>query len=254
MATPLEVFDELWAIFSYHCAFLHLRTSTRDWHLPSFRNRWRSRVAALPQTAEAAVGPELLAVLGDVVRLFSEGGVKPDIHCFLTSVPGSWDKGDRAASNNPALRAAFSDAVVPAPAGGSPLPLREQWMDHAAALARAGEVRQGGLLRFGMAAVDVGYLQLNAMGGSVNISGFTSDSAPSGGDAYPYASLAGVEASMQEAIPLFRQRGAKGVILDVRFNSGGSDFIGMTVASHFFTERALGFSKRSRLPMAGQHI
>ena len=58
---------------------------------------------------------------------------------------------------------------------------------------------------------------------------------------------------MQEAIPLFRQRGAKGVILDVRFNSGGSDFIGMTVASHFFTERALGFSKRSRLPMAGQH-
>ena len=188
MATPLEVFDELWAIFSYHCAFLHLRTSTRDWHLPSFRNRWRSRVAVLPQTAEAAVGPELLAVLGDVVRLFSEGGVKPDIHCFLTSVPGSWDKGDRTASNNPALRAEFSDAVVPAPAGGSPLPLREQWMDHAAALARAGEVRQGGLLRFGMAAADVGYLQLNAMGGSVNISGFTSDSAPSGGDAYPYAS------------------------------------------------------------------
>ena len=56
---------------------------------------------------------------------------------------------------------------------------------------------------------------------------------------------------MREAVPLFKQRGARGVILDVRFNSGGSDFIGMTVASHFFTAAAsLGFRKQSRLPMA----
>ena len=55
---------------------------------------------------------------------------------------------------------------------------------------------------------------------------------------------------MREAIPFFTQHGARGVVLDVRFNSGGDDHIGMTVASLFFEQRALGFSKRSRLPMA----
>ena len=48
--TPLAVFDELWAAFSYHCAFLHLRSSTRNWHLASFRETYRARAAALPQT------------------------------------------------------------------------------------------------------------------------------------------------------------------------------------------------------------
>jgi hypothetical protein len=32
MVTPLAVFDELWAAFAHHCAFLHLRASTRGWH------------------------------------------------------------------------------------------------------------------------------------------------------------------------------------------------------------------------------
>jgi C-terminal processing protease CtpA/Prc len=37
-----------------------------------------------------------------------------------------------------------------------------------------------------------------------------------------YVALAAVEACMQAAVPFFKQRGARGVILDVRFNSGGA--------------------------------
>ena len=113
MATPLAVFDELWSAFSHHCAFLHLRTSTREWHRPEFRDRYRSRVAALPQTEEAATGPELTAVLGDVVRLFSEDstGVRPDIHCFLVDAERK-----EIARNDPPAFTAFDEAA------------REPWM------------------------------------------------------------------------------------------------------------------------------
>ena len=232
--TPLAVFDELWAAFSYHCAFLHLRSATRDWHSDEFRSGWRSRAAALPQTEAAATGPELLALLGEVVELFSEdsaAGIKPDIHCFL--LLDEENRGDEeAARNDPPEFVAFHKGP------------RARWMEHAAALAHADAVRQDGQFKFGMAAKDVGYIQLNSMGG------FTHAAAPSGGYAGEYAQLAAVEACMQEAILHFKSQGARGVIIDVRFNSGGDDHIGMVVASHFFAQSALGFSKRSRLPMA----
>lgn len=235
--TPLAVFDELWTAFSYHCAFLHLRSSTRDWHLDSFREQFRARAAALrPQTAEAATSPDLLGILGilaDVVRLFSadDGEKKPDIHCFLTTAEAASAGSQELASNDPPEWTSFEVAR------------RERWMEHAATLAHAEGVRQAGLFRFGMAAAEVGYIQLNAM------DGFSSDTAPGGGFAQEYSALAAVEACMQEAVPFFKQHGARGVILDVRFNSGGEDHIGMTVASHFFAKPAVGFSKRSRLPM-----
>jgi hypothetical protein len=229
MATPLAVFDELWAAFAFHCAFLHLRTGTRDWHVPAFRARWRDRAAALPPTQAAAQGADFRALVGEVVRLFSEDtdGVKADIHCFLLD-----ESQQEVAGNDPGGFTAF---------GSGP---RERWLAHAAQLANADAVRQGGQFKYGMAAADVGYIQLNGM------EGFEDTAGPAGGYAGEYAQLAAVEACMQEAVPFFKERGAKGVILDVRFNSGGDDHIGMTVASHFFPKPALGFSKRSRLPMA----
>ncbi len=229
MATPLEVFDELWDVFAYHCAFLELRSGTRDWHLPEYRARWRDRAAGLPQTQHAATGPELMALLGEVVRLFSDdtGGAKPDIHCFLLD-----GKGDEVARNDPPAFVAFDRQR------------RQQWMEHAAACARADFVRHQGQFKFGMAATDVGYIQLNGM------EGFTHVMAPSGGYADEYAQLAGIADCMKDSISFFKKHRAKGVIIDVRFNSGGFDHIGMTVASHFFTGQVLGFSKRSRLPTA----
>jgi carboxyl-terminal processing protease len=80
--------------------------------------------------------------------------------------------------------------------------------------------------------------------------GFSHAKAPTGGYADEYAQLAGIADCMKESISFFKKRRARGIIIDVRFNSGGYDHIGMTVASHFFTGPALGFSKRSRLPTA----
>jgi hypothetical protein len=122
--TPLAVFDELWAAFSYHCAFLHLRSSTRNWHLASFRETYRARAAALPQTPDAAASPELegiVGVLADVVRLFSgdNNGRKPDIHCFLTTDEAAVSAGaDELASNDPPQWTRFEKAR------------RERWVRH----------------------------------------------------------------------------------------------------------------------------
>ena len=229
MTTPLKVFDELWELFAYHCAFLQLRSGTRAWHRPEYRARWRDRAAALPQNRAAATGPEFQALLGEIVRLFSEdtGGAKPDIHCFLLD-----DTGKEVVNNDPPEFVEFAEQR------------RHAWMEHAAACAHADFVRHQGQFKFGMAATDVGYIQLNGMGG------FRHAKAPAGGYADQYAQLAGVADCMKEAISFFKISGARGVILDVRFNSGGDDHIGMTVASHFFSGPALGFSKRSRLPTA----
>ena len=92
----------------------------------------KAPAAALPPTQAAAQGADFRALVGEVVRLFSEDtdGVKADIHCFLLD-----ESQQEVAGNDPGGFTAFDSGP------------RERWLAHAAQLAaHAFTARQKGAL------------------------------------------------------------------------------------------------------------
>ncbi|QJR09166.1 hypothetical protein DSM104443_00202 [Usitatibacter rugosus] len=89
-------------------------------------------------------------------------------------------------------------------------------------------------IQYGFVAPGVGYLAFASMGGFVD-----------GELASIRKELPTLEAAMDEAIAHLDAGGARAMIVDVSFNTGGYDFIGLAIAGRFAERRTFAYGRRA---------
>ncbi len=207
--TPVEVFEALDEIFFEHYAFFKERNV--DWDELSRTHRVRAE--------QATNDEELFAVCRDYVAAIGDG------HVVLEGA------GQRFASGKKPKDTPDPDGLVPRRA---PLIAAfHAWMPNAvrSRVVKA-DSAAGGLVRWGVleeAKGRVGYLYVQAMDGL----------APGGWREQVQA----MDEALDRAIPAFA--GARGVIVDLRYNGGGEDAVALALVDRFAQAPVVAFSKQA---------
>jgi len=89
-------------------------------------------------------------------------------------------------------------------------------------------------IQYGLVAPGVGLIAFASMGGFIdaNLASIRQE-------------LPVLDAAMDEAIAHFTAGGARAVIVDVSFNTGGYDFVGLAIAGRFAERRAFAYGRRA---------
>jgi len=205
-ADPLVNFDALWTIFDENYAAFAERDV--DWR--EMRSLYRPRVEALGTSGDPwPIFVEMLSRLHD-----------PHVHLVAEARRFQSRKGDAAPirSRHEALLTYLQGPESPF-AGG---------------VTRLAHDR----LAFGMASNGVGYLAVMTMGGFSK-----------GPDGWPGNTTGAADrAAAREAVAeaLGRLKAARGLILDLRFNPGGSEEIADLIAGCFADRRRLAYYRKAR--------
>jgi carboxyl-terminal processing protease len=113
---------------------------------------------------------------------------------------------------------------------------RAYWLDDIQRdiLGGQGRIAGNNRIQYGFAAPGIGYLAFASMGGFID------------------AELASIrrelpvlDAAMDEAIAHFESGGARAVIVDVSFNTGGYDFVALAIAGRFAARQTLAYNRRA---------
>lgn len=213
--TSTEVFNALDELFNDHYAFFKLHGVDRDGLARSLMAR----------AAQAANDEELFAVCRDYLAPLK------DAHVTLEGA------GQRFKAGSPPPDAPDPDGLVPRRA---PLiAAYRTWLpDQVRSRIVHADSAVGGLVRWGVVEGDgarVGYLYVQAMEGLVQ------------GEAAASATwrdqVQAMDEALDRAIPAFA--GARGVIVDLRFNGGGEDAVAMALVGRFAQGRVLAFTKQA---------
>jgi hypothetical protein len=205
--TPADVFEAMDEIFVEHYAFFKERKV--DWEQLSRTYR--------PRAEKAANDEELFAVLRDYVAAIG------DAHIVLDGAGQRFTAGKKP-SDTP-----DPDGLVP---GRAPLIAAfHAWMPNAvrSKVVKA-DSAAGGLIRWGVledAKGRVGYLYVQAM-----------DGLASGGW---HEQVQAMDDALDRAIPVFE--GARGVIVDLRYNGGGEDAVALALVDRFAQAPATPYTK-----------
>lgn len=87
-------------------------------------------------------------------------------------------------------------------------------------------------LFYGLITPEIGYINITSMGG------YSND---------PSTELEAVDAIMSEVLGAIEQFQVSKLIIDIRFNSGGFDGVALAIASRFFDQERLVFTKKTRM-------
>ena len=206
-ADPLRNFDVLWETFDENYPFFDLRGV--DWD--TVRETWRPRVAAMAPDAD------LWPVVTEILTPFQ------DAHIRLVDGERRFQvRRSASGPSTPELQQGLvgyltqTDSVL---AGGITLSAHDR-------------------LAYGTTPDGVGYLAVMTMGGFSN--------GPVGwpGNTTSEADVAAARAALDDA--LARLEGAPGLILDLRFNPGGSESISALIAGCFVDRKRLAYTRAGR--------
>ncbi len=214
---PVANFQAAWAIFDSHYAFFAERKV--DWK--EVYRRYR------PQVTSQTTSEELYSLLGKMLAELN------DRHVILQHTDGR----EFRAGLGPIIKPWVEDFAADPKAAASAidyvnlrmLPFKllveQQYM--------SGPVGRGGQgqIVWGRLKGDVGYIRLDSL--------YFYDAR----DGYKYQKEA-LEAAMDEA--LRELKGVKAFVIDMRFNLGGNDGLGLTLMSHFADTRRLAYKKQAR--------
>lgn len=226
---PLYNFDVLAETFTLHYAYFKERKL--DW--PAIREKYRSRID------ENTTDPELFLIISEMLAGFG------DAHIQFTAPEKIEKKAAILAEGN-------SGSVPKKNKGPASWKVAEKVAE---VMLDSLESRNGGTLRWGIIDGNIGYLQLNQMLGFGEY-GIASDATvPEFWQAYvPIMArksvLAltndeqkGIASLMDEA--LSELMNTRGLIIDVRFNGGGKDEVGLEVLSRLTAETVQAGTKKA---------
>lgn len=191
---------------------------------------WSARTAQgrLRLTAESSERA-LLAAMREALRGLDDAHLSVDASLDGTPAGISGFRG-------PTLAAVTAQANARGARAGK---ARRAWMDQVwtgqighDVLGGNGEVAGNGLLQYGLADADVGYLAARAIGGYAD-SSFED----------PRADLVVLEQILDAALDRFARANVRAVIIDLSLNQGGFDFLARAIASRFVSDRRLAYSK-----------
>lgn len=211
--SPLVTFDAVWAAMNDHYGFFDVRRM--DW--ASARATYRPRAAAAKSDNELwDILTEMLAPLRDT-------------HVSLERRDQTWSQArhDRATAPDP-------DGIIP---NGRPLiaGLRS-WLSGATSpLAAPPELRANDRVMSGLTRDGLCYIAVTSMGGyTSSVLGPFSVELRALSDA--------LDATAKQCA------GARGTVIDLRFNNGGEDRLGIEIVSRFITEPRAAWKKRAYGP------
>jgi carboxyl-terminal processing protease len=206
-ADPLRNFDVLWETFAENYPYFELRGV--DW--TAVRDEYRPRIAALP--ADADPWP----IFTDILGRFQ------DAHVRLTEGERRFQV--RRTSAGPATMEMQRGLLDRLRSADGPLAGRIDFTPHER-------------LAYGVGPDGLGYLAVLTMGGFSN--------GPAGWPANTTgeADLAAAREALETA--LAGLRGTRGLVLDLRYNPGGSESISALIASCFADQRRLAYTRSAR--------
>ena len=218
-ATPRRVFEILWHTFNDYYAFFNERGVDWNQRYADFQGRFTD---AMDETALWGALEELLSGINDG-------------HINLASGDGNKDFSPEAP---PATRTLLEDAFA-AQSQYADLSVfigtqMERYFATRTRYFDGGKVKQvNGRVEWGTINSDIGYLSLSSM------SGLTATENASG-----TAEMLAMQNIMERVMTDLA--GTRAMIIDVRFNSGGSDAVAMAVANRFTDQRRLAMTKTAR--------
>jgi hypothetical protein len=210
--TPEAVFDVFWATYAEHYPFFDMKGV--DWM--AVRDEMR------PLLTDSTPPDELFDLLVDAIR---------PLHDTHTSLSDE-ESGRREMFMRPDPELADVESV------GEALNMLGQRFERAVEIVETryiqGNLRSfcNGHLRYGELPGDIAYIWLDQEGGYTNQPGFA-------------AQLGTMEAALDTIFTAAED--ARGVILDVRKNFGGSDILSLAMASRLATSRYVAYAKVARL-------
>ena len=228
---PEYNFEVLAETFKDHYAYFELRNVNWD----TLYNKYRPRVT--PTTSP----PELYAIMEEMLDSFSDG------HIYL-SAPDSIEEAAEELDSSPEEEQEIDDALI-----YSNHQVADAIADH---YLKNKNSRRNKMVQWGILDDAVGYIQLNQMMGVADYGLVDSLSGRDYWMAYfeaaelgstedrTKAELNGISSVMDEVMADFTD--TKAVIIDVRFNGGGKDEVGMEVMRRFNAKEQIVFTKKAR--------
>ena len=234
---PLIDLDIVWNAFSQQYGFLALRGISQQ--------QWRDKYAKFKSTAIASRNArQLFSLLGEVLE-YAAGEknlsgviIQADDHVEMQAEQFNWRYQVHNNKNYSRRKAVFNNPEKTYLSAY--LETDDNVLDRSKRLFSKGDI-WGVTSYFGkIKQQNIGYLQLNSMMDFASISGRASM-----GDFQKLAQ--GSEHFIQQVIDIARVKKYSKIIIDIRNNFGGTDQIGLLIASYFNDKKRSVFSKAQRI-------